>query len=261
MTDRRQRQKEQRAQKREQEKKRDRRRELRRRLTTGIILAVIAIGVLILTTTDFSSGDLPSGYQGFRNQPTACGAEQPPPLTPMSFETPVAQTDITPSSRVTATVVTSCGTMVIELDPEGFPATANSFVFLAREGFFDGQVWFRVSENFRAHSGDPNADGTGGPGYIIPDERPPSDFDYVEGVVAMDNRGSRSTGSQFFVVIGDDGRVLTPSFNVLGRVISGEDTLTRIEEVPRRVPPGSNERSLPTETIYIESVTIEVSGG
>ncbi len=261
MTDRRQRQKEQRAQKREQEKKKDRRRELRRRLTTGITLALVVIGVLWLLNTDFSGSDLPAGYQDFRNQTTACGGTQPPALTPMTFpDGPETQTDITASSRVTATMVTSCGTIEIELDPVGFPATVNSFVFLAREGFFDGQVFHRIVENFMAQGGDPQADGTGNPGYVIPDERPGSDFTYDRGVVAMANRGSRSTGSQFFIVIGENGRFLTPSFNVLGRVVSGDDVLDRIEAVPTRQPPGSTERSLPVETVYIESVTIQVSG-
>lgn len=260
MTDRRQRQKEQRAQKREQEKKKDQRRELRRRITTGITLALIVIGMLWLFNTDFTGGALPASYQGFRDQPTACGAEQPPALTPMTFEAPEAQTDITSASRVTATMVTSCGTIVIDLDPGGFPATTNSFVFLARQGFFDGQVFHRVVEDFLAQTGDPQADGTGGPGYVIPDERPASGFNYELGVVAMANRGARSTGSQFFFIIGDNGRFLTNSFNVLGRVSSGLDVLERIEALPTRVPPGTNESSLPLETVYIESVTIEVAG-
>lgn len=262
MTDRRHRQKEQRAQKRELEKKRDRRRELRRRITTGVTLALIVIGALWVFNTDFGGNDLPAGYQAFRDQPTACGGTQPPALTQMTFPNgPEVQTDITASSRVTATMVTSCGTIVIELDHANFPATANSFVFLARQGFFDGQAFHRIAEDFVVQGGDPQADGHGGPGYVIPDEFPPSGFSYDVGVVAMANAGARSTGSQFFIVIGDNGRFLTPRFNVLGTVVSGQDTLDRIAAVPTRRASGNSERSLPTESVFIDSVTIEVSGG
>jgi cyclophilin family peptidyl-prolyl cis-trans isomerase len=259
MTDRRQRQKEQRAQKRETERKKERRKELRRRITTGLTLAVIVIGFLWLINTDFTGSELPQGYQGFRDQPTACGATQPPPLQRMTFDAPVEQADITANSQVTATITTSCGDIVIELDPAGFPATVNSFVFLARQGFYNGHVFHRVFADFWAQGGDPNADGTGGPGYIVPDEFPPAEFTYEEGVVAMANRGARSTGSQFFLVIGENGRFLTPSFNVLGFVVAGQDTLDRMEAIPTRVPPGTNERSLPLESVYIERITIEVS--
>jgi cyclophilin family peptidyl-prolyl cis-trans isomerase len=132
-------------------------------------------------------------------------------------------------------------------------------VFLAREGFYDGQVLHRIVENFVFQGGDPSADGTGGPGYFIADEFPEDGFVYEEGVVAMANRGARTTGSQFFVVTGDDGRFLTNSFNVLGTVISGDDAIRRVMEVETAQAPGSNERSLPLESVYVEAVTIEVS--
>jgi cyclophilin family peptidyl-prolyl cis-trans isomerase len=260
MTDRRQRQKEQRAQKRQAQRKQEQRRELGRRITTGLVLAILVIGFLWVVNSDFGGDSLPRGYQGFRDQPTACGAAQPPPFQSMSFSAPEPQSDITAGSRVTATMVTSCGTIVLELDPASYPETVNSFVFLSRQGFYNGQVFHRVIPELWAQGGDPNADGTGGPGYVIADERPPADFTYERGIVAMANRGARSTGSQFFMITGDDGRFFTNTFNVLGRITSGEDVLSRIEAVPRRRTPGSNEASLPTETIYIETITIEVAG-
>ncbi len=260
MTDRRQRQKEQRAQKRVTQRKREQRKELGRRIAIGVTLAVVLLGTIILVNTDFGGDSLPRGYQDFRNQPTACGGTQPAAFQPMTFTAPEPQADITATSRVTATMVTSCGTMVIELDPAGSPETVNSFVFLARRGFFNGQVFHRVIADFMGQGGDPNANGTGGPGYVIADERPSSDFSYDKGVVAMANRGARSTGSQFFVVTGDNGKFLTNNFNVLGRVTTGMDTIDRINAVPTRRPPGTNEESLPTESVYIESITIEVAG-
>ncbi len=261
MSDRRQRQKEQRAEKRETEKKQAARKELGRRLATAMGFGLVVVTIFALS--GFFSGpstDLPGTYEGFRSQTTACGADQPPPERVMFFDAPEGQSDITPTAKVLATMATSCGDIVMELDPGSSPETVNSFVFLAREGFFDGQVFHRIAEGFVIQGGDPEANGTGGPGYIIADEFPAApDFSYQVDAVAMANRGARSTGSQFFFVIGEDARHLTPSFNILGKVLSGQDALERMEQVPKGVLPGSVEESLPLETVYIESVTIDVT--
>jgi cyclophilin family peptidyl-prolyl cis-trans isomerase len=260
MSDRRQRQKEQRAAKRETERKKESRRELIRRLLTALVFGVIVIS--IFAVGGFFGGDesdVPGTYEDYRSQDTACGAEQPPPEQVMSFDAPEAQTDITASNRVSATVATSCGEFVIDLNTDGGPETVNSFVFLAREGFYDGQVIHRISENFVFQAGDPSANGTGGPGYVVADEPPDQGFEYEEGVVAMANQGSRSTGSQFFVVTGPDGQFLTNQFNVLGEVASGNDTIDRIMAIPTATAPGSREESRPLETVYIESITIDLA--
>ncbi len=262
MSDRRQRQKEQRAAKREAERKQEQRRELGRRLITAFVFGIVVVGIFAVSGIfGGDSSDTPTSYDGFREQDTACGAEAPPPEELMSFSAPEPQGDITPTAEVIATITTSCGDVVIELDPANYPETVNSFVFLAREGYFDGQVFHRIARDFVIQGGDPEADGTGGPGYIIEDEFPEDDeFTYVEGTVAMANRGSRSTGSQFFIVIGDDARHLTPLFNVLGQVVAGEDALGRMAEVETGTARGSVEQSLPRETVYIESVSIDVAG-
>lgn len=261
MSDRRQRQKEQRAEKREAEKKQASRKELFRRLGTALVFGLVVVAVFAFSGIfTGESTDLPSSYEGFRSRPTACDADQPPAETVMSFDAPESQSDITSTSKVTAKMATSCGEIVLELLPEKSPETVNSFVFLAREGYFDGQVFHRIVENFVIQGGDPSADGTGGPGYVIADEFPTAnDFTYEVGVVAMANRGARSTGSQFFIVIGEDAQHLTTNFNVLGRVVSGQDALVRIAAVPKGVSPGSVEESLPLETVYIESVTVDVT--
>lgn len=262
MSDRRQRQKEQRAAKREAERKQEQRRELGRRLLTAFLFGLIVVAIFAVSGIfGGDDSDTPTSYEGFRDQPTACGAEAPPPEQIMSFDAPEEQTDITAGSQVTATIETSCGEIVIELDPANYPETVNSFVFLARQGFYDGQVFHRLAKDFVLQGGDPEANGTGGPGYIIADEFPDDDeFVYEEGTVIMANRGSRSTGSQFRIVIGEDARLLAPLFNVLGEVISGQDTLDRITDIETGVAPGTVEESLPRESIYIESITIDVSG-
>ncbi|HEX9846980.1 MAG TPA: peptidylprolyl isomerase [Acidimicrobiia bacterium] len=260
MSDRRQRQKEMRAAKRETERKQKARKELGRRLITALVFGLIVVGIFALGGL-FGRGetDIPASYEDYRDQATACDAAQPPAEAVMTFAAPEQQADISEGSTVTATITTSCGEIVIDLNTSAAPETVNSFVFLAREGFYDGQVLHRIVENFVFQGGDPSADGTGGPGYFISDEFPEDGFVYEEGVVAMANRGARTTGSQFFVVTGDDGRFLTNSFNVLGTVISGDDAIRRVMEVETAQAPGSNERSLPLESVYVEAVTIEVS--
>ncbi len=261
MTDRRRRQKEQRAAKLEAEKKQSARRELWRRLGTALVFGALVVAVLALGAfLGDDEGDLPQGYAGFRNQPTACGAEQPPEEEVLQFTEPEPQADITADSEVTATLETSCGQIVLRLDPGEAPETVNSFVFLAREGFYDGQVFHRVVEDFKVQTGDPMADGSGGPGYEIADEFPAEDFIYEPGVVAMDNRGKGTTGSQFFIVTGEGASTLNPLFNVLGEVVSGQETLELIAGVETATRPGTREKSLPLETVYIDSVTIDVTG-
>ncbi|NOY56841.1 MAG: peptidylprolyl isomerase [Actinobacteria bacterium] len=174
----------------------------------------------------------------------------------MRFDAPEDQ-HIDPGATVTATVATSCGDIVIKLDPASAPQTVNSFVFLARQGFFDGTVFHRIVPGFVIQGGDPTATGTGGPGYTITDEFPSAGFTYDRGVVAMANSGSDSTGSQFFIVLGDTN--LKPAFSPLGRVVDGDATLDAIAAVPV-APSASGENSDPQETVYIDTVTIDITG-
>jgi cyclophilin family peptidyl-prolyl cis-trans isomerase len=258
MSDRRQRQKELRAAKKEAEKKKSARKELTRRILTAFGFGAVVVAFFAVGAVFDGEGALPTGYEAFREQDTACGSDQPPEQEVLSFDAPEDQSDLDGASAATATIETSCGTIVVELDLD-FPGTVNSFVFLAREGFYDGQVFHRVLENFVIQGGDPEANGTGGPGYRLPDEFPPDDFVYEPGVVAMDNRGRGTTGSDMFIVVGD-ASALNPQFNVLGTVISGQDAIDAITEVDTARRPGFREDSLPLETIYIESITIDVTG-
>lgn len=260
MTDRRQRQKEARATKKAAEKKAAQRKELSRRLGTAVVFGVVVVGAIVGLTLVNSGEEVASAYETLRNQETACGGSQPDPAERMTFEGPQPQNDITPAATVRATIVTSCGDIVLDLDPAQFPQTVNSFVFLARQGFYDGIPFHRIYSELVIQGGDPNADGTGGPGYTITDERPPGDFVFEPGVVAMANSGSRTTGSQFFIVVHENGRHLTSSFNVLGRVAEGQDVIDRILDIETVNPAGSAEQSFPLETVYIESVSIDVTG-
>ena len=156
-------------------------------------------------------------------------------------------------------MTTSCGEIVIELDPALAPQGVNSFVFLANEGFYDGTVFHRIIDTFVAQGGDPQADGNGGPGYALPNEAPPDGFVYEPGVMALAHEPApNTTGSQFFFVVGPDAQSLGPDFSVLGTVVEGDDTLERIAAIPVQPAP-SGERSLPREAVYVESVTVDSS--
>ncbi len=256
--DRRRQKKEQRAKRLEAERKKAARRELARRLINGLGFGlVVALALIFLSSRGSNQPELPEAYLRFRERPTACGADAPPPERLMTFEAPQPN-QVPPGATATATIQTSCGPIVIELDPAGYPQTVNSFVFLSRRGFYDGTVFHRVVEDFLIQGGDPQADGTGGPGYTVPDEWPPEGFTYERGVVAMWNSGRDTTGSQFFVAIGPEAGILAPRFNVLGKVVDGFDTLDAIARIKTARQAATVEESLPLEAIYIEHVEITI---
>jgi peptidylprolyl isomerase len=153
------------------------------------------------------------------------------------------------NKRYTAEMKTSKGTMTIALDPVAAPRTVNSFVFLARDGYFDGVVFHRIIPGFVVQGGDPTGTGTGGPGYRIVDELP-APGRYEIGSLAMANTGSPNTGgSQFFIISGPDGARLPPTYSLFGKVVSGLDTVAALDAVGTR---GGS----PSERVAIESVTI-----
>ncbi len=221
--------------------------------TTTATDAPTTTAPLVPLETAAPSGVPPSDYPGFRAQPTACGAAQPAENAAKGY-TAANDMMLDPNVKLRATIKTSCGPIVVELDPAAAPETVNSFVFLAREGYFDGSASHRVLPGFVIQAGDPTATGRGGPGYIVPDELPAPGFDYNTGVLAMANAGPNSTGSQFFIMLGSSG--LPPSYNAFGTVIDGFDTMTAIANVPLGRS-AQGETSVPLETVYIESITIE----
>jgi len=199
---------------------------------------------------------VPSTYEQFLAQPTACGAEAPDPLTAMQFDAP-GDESIDPTTPNLALISTSCGDITVELDPSLAPETVNSFVFLARQGYFDGTVFHRVIPGFVAQGGDQTATGTGGPGYTVPDEFPPAGVTYDRGTVAMANAGPGTTGSQFFILLDDS--QLPPQFTIFGRVTDGLDVLDLLQAVPLGRAPTSPDPvpSTPLATIYVNTVSID----
>jgi peptidyl-prolyl cis-trans isomerase B (cyclophilin B) len=118
-----------------------------------------------------------------------------------------------------ATIVTSRGTMVLDLDPKLAPNTVNNFVVLARQGYYDGLTFHRVVPDFVIQGGCPEGSGSGGPGYRFDDEEVLGE--YTLGAVAMANAGPDTNGSQFFVCIDDCTRKLNKAYNLFGYVVEG----------------------------------------
>jgi len=118
------------------------------------------------------------------------------------------------------------GEFTIQLFPDKAPKTVNSFVFLARQGYFGGLTFHRVLEGFMAQGGDPTGTGTGGPGYQFENENSDLTFD-KPGVVAMANAGPDTNGSQFFITFGPTPQ-LNGGYTIFGQVIEGMDVVNAI---------------------------------
>ncbi|MFN8637789.1 MAG: peptidylprolyl isomerase [Chloroflexota bacterium] len=158
------------------------------------------------------------------------------------------------SKKYTATIKTSLGDMTAELFVADAPQTANNFVFLAREGFYDGVIFHRIISGFMVQTGDPTGTGRGGPGYRFRDELT-GPQGYTKGTLAMANAGPNTQGSQFFICHGTGAERLPKAYTIFGRVTDGLDTLDKIAGV--QVQRGqTGEMSTPVDPPKIESVEI-----
>lgn len=133
------------------------------------------------------------------------------------------------SKKYSATLDTSKGSIVVDLFPKEAPKTVNNFVFLSRDGFYDGTVFHRVIADFMIQGGDPEGSGRGGPGYRFEDETQNSPHKHQVGSLSMANAGPNTNGSQFFIthVVTDwlDGK-----HTVFGKVRSGQDVVNAIKQ-------------------------------
>ncbi len=167
---------------------------------------------------------------------------------------------IDPAKSYVATMKTSEGTMVFDLNDEAAPLTVNSFVNLARAKYFDGIYFHRVVPEFVLQAGDPGAiseegiagAGAGGPGYSFDDELPAQGA-YKIGSLAMANAGPNTNGSQFFIISGANGAQLPPSYALFGQMTADPANLTTMNAIAGlAVSDGP-----PSKPVVIESVTIE----
>ena len=158
-----------------------------------------------------------------------------------------------PRKTYSATIKTSLGDMTADLFGDA-PNTVNNFVFLAREGFYNGVIFHRVIKDFIVQTGDPTGTGTGGPGYTFPVELPRI-LRYTRGHLLMANAGPSTQGSQFFICQGDRVITLPMSYSVIGHLTDGYDTLDKIAGVQVRAAP-SGEVSLPVDPPRVDSIEI-----
>ncbi len=191
-----------------------------------------------------------------QSQPPAAAAGTPMAgCTPQEKSCPPTVIDTTKSYTATVKLAKG-GEFVIELYPDKAPITVNSFVYLARQGYFDGVTFHRVLEGFMAQGGDPTGTGGGGPGYQFVNETSDLTFDKA-GVVAMANANqpelgiTDTNGSQFFITFGPQ-EFLNGGYTIFGQVTSGMEV---VNGITRRDPDTG-----PTFTgDAIESVTITES--
>jgi len=144
----------------------------------------------------------------------------------LTYNAPPAMT-IDPQKTYVATIETVKGDMVCQLFAADAPKTVNSFVFLAREGFYDGVIFHRVIADFMIQGGDPTGTGSGGPGYQFADEI--NQNLHGTGALSMANAGPNTNGSQFFITYKPQPH-LDGKHTVFGQLIEGMDVLLKIKQ-------------------------------
>jgi cyclophilin family peptidyl-prolyl cis-trans isomerase len=238
----------------------------------GIALILVAVGAFILFGGDDQTGaaspsaSVAPGTQTGTVTPeapapetVACGGKVPPKADKPKpqFAGPPPLT-IDPSHTYTATIETSCGTIEAELLAKTATEGVNSFVFLAQQGFYDGQTFHRIAKDFVIQGGDPLGTGTGGPGYEFPVTTTEGVSFDGPGVLAYAHGQTGGNGSQFFFTLAAAPNLDPPNgqYTIFGSVTKGQDVLDAIAAVPTTAGP-SGEPSQPTEAVYINSVTID----
>lgn len=198
--------------------------------------------------------------------PEPSGTAQPdadcspaPETRPDDLTWPKAPGDsVKPDTAYTMTLATNCGDIVIDTLPAEAPATVASMAFLTEEGYFDLTACHRLTTEgiFVLQCGDPAGNGTGGPGYSIPDENlpPEGEANYPAGTVAMANAGPGTGGSQFFIVYEDT--TLPSGYTIWGTVAKGLDVVKRIAAAGVE---GGGTDGPPAQRVVIEKATLTTS--
>ncbi len=179
------------------------------------------------------------------------------PNRPTSFKSAPPMT-IDTAKTYTAKLSTSCGDITVALDAKNASTSVNNFVFLAKQGFYDGLKWPRAAGGFVIQTGSPTDDQQGGPGYSVKTEVP-AQAGYAAGSVAWAKGGSEpagTAGSQFFVVTGDGGSTLPADYGTIGTVSAGLDNAQKIASL---APDGGTGDGPPTIPMYLLKVEITES--
>jgi cyclophilin family peptidyl-prolyl cis-trans isomerase len=227
----------------------------------GALLLVVALGVLLPYGPDRKRERATPAAD--RVASTPCETERPAEASPGSYDAPDDVLDR--GVDYGAVIHTSCGDISLDLLESAAPEAVNSFVFLAREGFYDGLTFHRVVANFVIQAGDPNGHLNVPPddaGYEVSDRPARRAREFVYGVVALTNKtGDPSTGgSQFFIVvhkpIGKPAGI-QPLYTIFGKV--NRDSYRTLDKIARRQTKGGNDPAIADEPripIYIASIDI-----
>jgi len=186
-------------------------------------------------------------------KPAAAAAADGAKPASKTYANPPAMS-IDPNKKYTAVIKTSMGDMTAELYPKDAPNTVNNFVFLSKDGFYNGVIFHRIIKDFMVQTGDPTGTGRGDPGYKFADELKGPQT-YTKGTLAMANAGPNTQGSQFFICHGPGAEKLPKNYTIFGKVTGGLDVLDKLAGVPVKPGPGG-ENSQPVEPPKIESIQI-----
>jgi cyclophilin family peptidyl-prolyl cis-trans isomerase len=255
------------------------RRRRRARLTAIAAAAALLLSVFAAVLVNaLDGGDAQAG-------PECRPGEDVPDVAAEQYDEP-PEMEIDEEATYVATLDTTCGTIVVELDAAGAPMATNNFVFLAREGFYDGVTFHRVINDFMIQGGDPEGTGSGGPGYTFEDELGPAEehYDqvredvlaelaqleesgeidadeqldpdtvpggYEQGRLAMANSGPDTNGSQFFITHGDPAILPGPDYTLFGEVVEGFDVVDVI------ATEATDDLDRPLEPIHIRGIEID----
>ncbi len=222
----------------------------------GIGLAIIVIVVAIVAVTGGNNNKkkktpVASGPTCVNTTPAKSGNAK-------QYKTAPAMT-IDPKKTYSATFETSCGTFTAALDAKDSPKGVNNFVFLARQGFYNGLKWHRVVADFVIQGGDPTGSGSGGPGYSVVTESPKQPFKTGDLAWAKSgNEAPGTAGSQFFVTTGDPAALnstkkgTTYDYGYFGHVTSGITIAKKLESFAV----ASDQNGAPSRPLYMFKVTI-----
>jgi peptidyl-prolyl cis-trans isomerase B (cyclophilin B) len=213
-------------------------------LAVFALIAVVVVAAILIGRS--GGGDDSSSAASATG---GCKQVEAPKPKKVSFAAP--KQVVTKGEKLTAIVETSCGTFHIALDSTRAPKTVNSFVFLSKEGFYDGIAFHRIIPGFVVQVGDPLGTGSGGPGYSV-DEKPPANLAYTKGIVAMAKSPAEPpgrSGSQLFVVLGPDA-ALEPEYALVGKVDKGFEIVEQIGKL-------GTKSGTPNQVVLIEKITID----
>ena len=204
-----------------------------------IILGIVLAGIIIFFIAREINTAKPSSEEAYSLAPKDAA------------RLPVSPTNMNTSHLVT--IETTMGSIQFETYDADAPNTVKNFITLAGSGFYKNLTFHRVIKGFMIQGGDPNGNGTGGPGYTFKDELNPETESYRQGykkgVVAMANAGPDTNGSQFFIMLEDYS--LPPHYTIFGKVVKGQDVVDAIGNIK------TDSRDMPETRVVMKRVSVE----